>query len=333
MAILEAHPGLTTEITVNKAPLTEYSDDEAEPSSTETTNYIEARSGFDFVIKTRFKEPFPAINGVEISVSVDGNRGPRWSVKPDHLFYRVPIRMKGVGFSQDGKRYHQNYQFAELNIVEESEEAVDISDLRKKVELKGCIEVSYRWITNFSTREKPQTQSDKKLPVPKDEGSSPPIPRRQLPTIDSIPEKVLKGDARSHQTILGEPSSKKTSSGPGSSYDYVDREPFGTMRFKYRSLASLKAMSVIVNETPTSQSESRLETEPPRTRARKRRAAHSTRMRNGRSNGIKPETEHQSRVKRELNDGNEVEEDSDDLTIVETRSCKRSRNSEIITLD
>lgn len=92
-------------------------------------------------------------------------------------------------------------------------------------------------------------------------------------------------------------------------------------------------MRVIVSETSIIQSESRLETEPRRTRARDRRAAHSTRMHHGRSNGIKPETEHQSRVKRELHDGEEVEEDTDDLTIVETRSCKRSRNNVVITLD
>ena len=116
MAILDAYPGLTTEITVDRAPLPEYNDEEAETSPTETTKYIKARSGSEFVIRTSLKEPFPANNGVEISVSVDGNGGPRYSVKPGSLFYKVPTKIKGVGFSQDGKRYTQNYQFAELNI-------------------------------------------------------------------------------------------------------------------------------------------------------------------------------------------------------------------------
>lgn len=116
MAVLDAYPGLTTEIIVDRAPLPEHNDKEAKTSPTETTKYIEARSGSEFVIKTSLKEPFPANNGVEISVSVDGNGGPRRSVKPGSLFYKDPTKIKGVGFSQDGKRYTQNYQFAELNI-------------------------------------------------------------------------------------------------------------------------------------------------------------------------------------------------------------------------
>jgi hypothetical protein len=43
MAILDAYPGLRTEIIVNRALLTEYNDEEAETSPTETTKYIEAR--------------------------------------------------------------------------------------------------------------------------------------------------------------------------------------------------------------------------------------------------------------------------------------------------
>ena len=116
MAILDAFPGLQTEITVNRVPLAEYDDDEAENSSTQTTKYIEAVSGSDFVIKTSIQEPLLATRGVEIRVHIDGNRGPRRSVRPEARSYRVPIEIAGAGFSQDGKYYHQNYQFAELKI-------------------------------------------------------------------------------------------------------------------------------------------------------------------------------------------------------------------------
>jgi hypothetical protein len=115
MAILDAYPGLTTEITVEAAPLAEYDDEEAETSPTETTKYIEARSGSEFVIETSFKWPFPRTNGVQISASVDGIRALRYSIEPDRLFYKVR-RTEGMKFSQDGKRYVQNYRFAELNI-------------------------------------------------------------------------------------------------------------------------------------------------------------------------------------------------------------------------
>lgn len=116
MAVLDAYPGLTTEITVNKEPLTEYDDDESETSPTEVTKYVEARTGADFVIKTIFRKPFPTENGVEISCSVDGRRGPRWSIEPKHIIRCSTKKMTGVTFTEDGKRFHQNYQFAELNI-------------------------------------------------------------------------------------------------------------------------------------------------------------------------------------------------------------------------
>ena len=116
MAILDAFPGLQTEITVNRVPLAEYDDDEAENSSTQTTKYIEAVSGSDFVIKTSFKKPFLATYGVEIFVRIDGDHMSGRSVKPDAVFYQVPVEIAGVEFSQDGRCYHQNYQFAELNI-------------------------------------------------------------------------------------------------------------------------------------------------------------------------------------------------------------------------
>jgi hypothetical protein len=114
MAVLDAYPGLRTEITINKKPLAEYYHEE-EASQTTVTKYIEACSGAEFVIKTTFSQPFPMVNGVEISAVVDGNRGPRCAVKPDDRFYRS-ANMKGVSFTQDGKRYRQKYQFAELNI-------------------------------------------------------------------------------------------------------------------------------------------------------------------------------------------------------------------------
>lgn len=116
MAVLDAHPGLATEIIVNNVPLTEYRDDEAEESPQKVTKYIEASSGAEFVITTTLNMPFPDKYGVEVRVSVDGNQGPRWGIKPDDRFYGTVLRMKGMNFTQDGKRYHQNYQFAKLNI-------------------------------------------------------------------------------------------------------------------------------------------------------------------------------------------------------------------------
>jgi hypothetical protein len=88
------------------------------------------------------------------------------------------------------------------------EEHVNIDDLRKEVKLKGCIEVSYRWITKFATHTKPPKTSNVENPsTPEDEG---PMPRRQLPMIGTIPEKALKGDTQSHQAMYALETLHKT---------------------------------------------------------------------------------------------------------------------------
>lgn len=83
--------------------------------------------------------------------------------------------------------------------VEEAEGPVDLKSMRKELESKGCIEVSYRFITNFrpgKKRSKPDTTPSQLSGEP-----DKPMPRKQLPTISVIPEKALKGDALSHQAM------------------------------------------------------------------------------------------------------------------------------------
>jgi hypothetical protein len=115
MAVLDPYPGLTTEVIVDKQSLTEHTDEE-DTSPTEVTKYIEARSGAEFMIKTTFRKPFPKINGVEIRVSVDGNRGCHIGIAPNELLNRSASNVTGVTFSQNGQRFHQRYQFAELKV-------------------------------------------------------------------------------------------------------------------------------------------------------------------------------------------------------------------------
>jgi len=79
---------------------------------------------------------------------------------------------------------------------------VNIDDIQKQVKLKGCIEVSYRRITNFTTRTDSTKNSNVDKPsIPGGEGPSRPVARKQLPMAGIIPEKALKGDARSHQAM------------------------------------------------------------------------------------------------------------------------------------
>jgi hypothetical protein len=92
------------------------------------------------------------------------------------------------------------------------EEHVNIDDLRKEVKLKGCIEVSYRWITKFATHTKPPKTSNVENPsTPEDEG---PMPRRQLPMIGTIPESL---EPRKYRPGLDHLTSMWTES-PSASY-------------------------------------------------------------------------------------------------------------------
>lgn len=83
-------------------------------------------------------------------------------------------------------------------VVEKAEGVVDLRGLRKEVESKRCIEVSYRWITDFRLRKECDPDEP---PTQPSENSQAPKPRGTLPTIIALPEKVLKEDAGSHQAV------------------------------------------------------------------------------------------------------------------------------------
>jgi hypothetical protein len=94
-------------------------------------------------------------------------------------------------------------------------------------------------------------------------------------------------------------------------------------------------MLIIADEAPQSQTESRPEVEQRMTRSRARLTAQSKQENDGGNGAVKLDGGDLSRVKRERNAREDVEEDADDdLVIVGTRSCKRPRKGqEIMTLD
>jgi hypothetical protein len=82
--------------------------------------------------------------------------------------------------------------------VEDDDGAMNVQDLRKELECKGVIEVSYRWITNFRVRK--QSSTTQVPPAQNgDDGRDRPLPRRDLLIAGAVPEKVLKGSTLSHQ--------------------------------------------------------------------------------------------------------------------------------------
>jgi hypothetical protein len=188
-------PGLRAEVVVDGEPLQEYDDDDAEPDM--ITKYIEACSDKEFVLKFTFDMGLPMDHGVEVKVDIDGDRC--------HVAYRPgslhkPRHKYGMSFLKDGQRFRQNYRFTALNIgnilpqlrgnaiattgkVEGLEGTVKANAVKKDLESKGSIGLSFRLINNVrdGTREHHGSQS------------------HSLRAIGAVPEKALKGDARSHQ--------------------------------------------------------------------------------------------------------------------------------------
>jgi hypothetical protein len=73
---------------------------------------------------------------------------------------------------------------ANINVVEEADSIPSVADFKKDLDSKGSIKLSFRFITN----RRPTTRQHRGTPVD------------DLKAMAVIPEKVLKGDARSHQT-------------------------------------------------------------------------------------------------------------------------------------
>jgi hypothetical protein len=98
---------------------------------------------------------------------------------------------------------------------------------------------------------------------------------------------------------------------------------------------ALKAMRIIADEAPQSQTESRPEVEQRMAQPHARLVAQPKQEDDGRNNAVKLDRGDLSGVKRERNAREDIEEDADeDLAIVETRSCKRPcKEQEIIILD
>ena len=114
MAICDQYPGLKAEVVVDRQPLQEYADDEAEPGT--ISKYVEAASGKEFAMRFTFADPFPTQHGVEIRVSVDGEQSRVLSYGPEELYNAEGHHKRGVGFQKDGQWYRQNYRFTALNI-------------------------------------------------------------------------------------------------------------------------------------------------------------------------------------------------------------------------
>ncbi|KAH7085200.1 hypothetical protein BKA63DRAFT_574293 [Paraphoma chrysanthemicola] len=332
MAICDDHPGLRAEIIVDGQPLQEYEDEEGAPGT--ITKYIEASTDKEFAMKTTFSPPFPTEYGVEVEIIVDAALPRALAYAPEDLHASGGHFKFGVNFRENGKWYHKKYRFTALNIgnftfdnkytlayislVEEAESMPSVANLKKDLQSKGSIKLNCRFITNFRPSDSPYTGA----------------PVKDLNAVGVIPEKVLKGDARSHQATFSKPRPKATPKRAPPMYDHVNGAPFAKFHFKYRSLASLKALQLIVNddadENPASVDGLK---EDDMTPEQLREALRRSRKREEDSRRIKQEANAARNVKRELREDVDLEDDGE-VTILEIRDRKRPRGEQdVIVLE
>ncbi|EUC26971.1 hypothetical protein COCCADRAFT_31407 [Bipolaris zeicola 26-R-13] len=259
------YPGLEVAVHVNDRPIQEYDDDDDEnPPSNTVTKYIEAKSGAGFAVITTFKPPFSPPHGVMISLIVDGSPVTSRCCRQDELFGRV-FNMHAVHRKIDGEWVMQKLHFSEIDIVKEAHAvAPNSTDVKHALISKGQITLLLHFVKDI-----------------KEIGSDEYWERNvELTPLDEIPEKALKGNALSHQAALAE------------------KEPFAIFHFKYRSLASLKALGIVPrDEAMTVPLEDRPEEEltPDELRELVRRM----RQREMQSNLIKKETTNRGSIEHE----------------------------------
>ncbi|KAH6875378.1 hypothetical protein BKA58DRAFT_119998 [Alternaria rosae] len=315
MAIASEHPGLEVTICVDGQPLPEYEDDDEDPAPKTTTKYIEARSDRHFSIVTRFKPPFPTEYHVRTWLSIDGIGMDRRLWLREGLFER-PFEKAGIRRQEGEEWVKQKFSFAKLNIVEEARESIpNVAAMKQSLSTTGCITMSFQLVKGF---QEVQLESPKHYTP------------AHLATLKEIPEKALKGDALSHQIVLSK-SQKCRPGRPTTSYrkyDFVGKEPFATFHFKYRSLASLRALRLAPFNEPTPVPLEKRSGED-LTPAELRELLQRVRRRGSESASIKQEAGATIRVKRER-----TINDDDEVTYVETRQRKRPHvEQDVIVID
>ncbi|KAF1810272.1 hypothetical protein P152DRAFT_451361 [Eremomyces bilateralis CBS 781.70] len=242
-------PGLEVTIIVNGQRLREYThENEAPTEATEATCYIESKPNtrFQVLVSVGPLAQFEQGECFLIPVNIDGeNPSSTNSIlelkrKPSDSRGVQSYNIRGATRVKGDELYLYNYCFADLDISEDARLA-DIDSARKtKLAKLGEIDVALTRIIK------------KGLSKPASKG-------RKATDMGTVPEKALKGKAISQQikfvyvTVLGGTIADVSRLDRGESYGpstvwnstSLDKKPFATFRFKYRSIDSLKALGVV----------------------------------------------------------------------------------------
>ncbi|KAL5120469.1 hypothetical protein ACEQ8H_001487 [Pleosporales sp. CAS-2024a] len=226
MAVLDSVPGLEVQIVVHDEALQEYQDRlSANVAEKSVESYVEAQSGARFQIRYHFTPPFPADRPLSAHVTIDGQYLDAGIIWPFELFNHQGHMSRGT-LSQVGQHWMlQPYLFAPIKITKDT--SFNTSEASKaRLKKTGVITCEFRFIDKVG----------KKLPKH--------CTNKNMPKLPPLSEKEMKGNALSHQAILG-----KHEPDHGTKYhhvDYADKGvPFATFHFYYRSNAALKDLHII----------------------------------------------------------------------------------------
>ncbi|KAF2117501.1 hypothetical protein BDV96DRAFT_570317 [Lophiotrema nucula] len=232
MAIL---PGLEShfkvEIVSNGSPLEEYDDPrQGELQPGRLTKYIEAQSGATFFIQYSFLEEFPKTHHLAVQTRIDGKLVDSYMCIKARLHDPKPEVVDAAYSRIDGRDVRQGFYFSELMIADADGRAPNQENV-KALSKVGEIEITFSFIKETEATE--DTVLDQK---------------HDIKMIGEVKEQDLKGKTLSHQASLGEP--EVVDPQHVSDVKLLDRSPFGTFKFLYRSLARLQEEHVVPGPPP-----------------------------------------------------------------------------------
>jgi len=228
MAIVRFFPGLKVEILVGGEPLPEYMCDDDIQTGSVATTYIEAQSGRPFKVKVTYSEPFSTANAVSMLIFCNGKQAARTFKHGKDLYSHLGHTYSSVPSKKVTNSLRQRFYFEELSTTE-SDSMMD-TQLTRVVEDIGTITITFQLAGNV-----------RKVPS-KTSGPG------RLTTPDSVPEKAMKGDKKSHAIGLGpiEPARRPTSF---FQWRNIGSDPFARFHFKYRSRETLQALGILSRES------------------------------------------------------------------------------------
>ncbi|KAF1928650.1 uncharacterized protein M421DRAFT_92360 [Didymella exigua CBS 183.55] len=135
MAVLAQIPGLNVAIVeCHYQALNEYEDGDNEQSqgaeedqrTYELTRYIKSKTGAKFGIQIRFGEAFVTEYGIRMEVRIDGRGARTMILRPADLrTYGGQFVCSYKDEQRNSKRYHRDFQFADLEVGEHALSCVE----------------------------------------------------------------------------------------------------------------------------------------------------------------------------------------------------------------